>query len=108
MFYYLFFMQETIGLSKEHIIRLPLIADERAVPFTCSYRKEDHEGDDFRFRLTGTYASGQVRYRTSVKDGSLNMFYALEKDDFTLKKMEGACHLVTGKEREILFKITRL
>ncbi|RAV30764.1 hypothetical protein [Sinomicrobium soli] len=108
MFYYLFFMQEAIGQKEENIIRLPLVPGERPVSFKCGHRLKRQDTGYFRLEYTGTYASDRVRYRTRVKDGNLNMSYTWEKDGVVLKKMEGVCHLVTGKEREISFKITRI
>ncbi|WP_461532110.1 hypothetical protein [Sinomicrobium sp.] len=108
MFYYLFFMQQAIGDKEEHIVRLPLVPTERPVPFRCRHRVERQHTGYFRLNYTGTYASEQVRYRTKVKEADLNMSYIWEEDGFTLKKMQGICQLVTGKQREISFKITQL
>ncbi|UGU14791.1 hypothetical protein LS482_13930 [Sinomicrobium kalidii] len=109
MFYYLFFVQQPVQDNEEARLRLPLIPGEPATVFEGRQTVRS-VGDSNRvlLRFSGKCEAGKIRHRSKVKEGHLELKYTWDLQDFDLRKAEGQCYLVTGKEKEISFKITRL
>lgn len=109
VFYYLFFMQEPAQDKEGALMRLPLVPGERAAVFTGRQTiRNINESDRIQMDYSGEYAPEIVRHRSRIKNGRLELKYIWDKEGAILRKVEGKSDLVTEKEREISFKITRL
>lgn len=109
VFYYLFFLQQPIQDEEEVMMQLPLVPGERSTPFLGKQIiKKIKRRNRIQLDYNGIYAADKVRHKTKIRKGQLELTYIWDEETFSLRKMEGKCYVATGKERDILYKITRL